>query len=183
MKALVMKKKRSRVTPPTTQGIPWVWESSAPEPDVTGVTKPFETKSPWRSGSISNGLFVLALGVPCWNPRPSCGGLLPALSPVPLLFCSLTRSTRNSRGGSCSGSSHLSLSRSKAKIALCLLFLKFKWSLLILTTTTTKDWRRAQQPIPAFWPGESHGERSRVGYGVTQSRRWLKQFSIHHRWL
>ena len=25
-------------------------------------------------------------------------------------------------------------------------------------------WRRAQQPIPAFLPGKSHGQRSLVGY-------------------
>ena len=26
-------------------------------------------------------------------------------------------------------------------------------------------WRRAWQPTPAFLPGESHGQRSLVGYG------------------
>ena len=26
-------------------------------------------------------------------------------------------------------------------------------------------WRRAQQPTPIFLPGESHGQRSLVGYG------------------
>jgi len=26
-------------------------------------------------------------------------------------------------------------------------------------------WRRAQQPIPVFLPGESHGHRSLVGHG------------------
>ena len=26
-------------------------------------------------------------------------------------------------------------------------------------------WRRAQQPTPVFLPGESHGQRSLVGYG------------------
>ena len=25
-------------------------------------------------------------------------------------------------------------------------------------------WRRAWQPSPAFWPGESHAQRSLVGY-------------------
>jgi len=25
-------------------------------------------------------------------------------------------------------------------------------------------WRRAQQPTPIFFPGESHGQRSLVGY-------------------
>jgi len=25
-------------------------------------------------------------------------------------------------------------------------------------------WRRAWQPTPVFWPGESHGQRSLVGY-------------------
>jgi len=27
-------------------------------------------------------------------------------------------------------------------------------------------WRRAWQPTPVFLPGESHGERSLVGYGL-----------------
>ena len=27
-------------------------------------------------------------------------------------------------------------------------------------------WRRAWQPIPAFMPGESHGQRSLVGHGL-----------------
>ena len=34
-------------------------------------------------------------------------------------------------------------------------------------------WRREWQPIPVFWPGESHGQRSLVGYivhGVGKSR-------------
>ena len=36
-------------------------------------------------------------------------------------------------------------------------------------------WRRAWQPTPVFLPGESHGERSLVGYnGVAQSRTQLK---------
>ena len=26
-------------------------------------------------------------------------------------------------------------------------------------------WRRAQQPTPVFLPGESHGQKSLVGYG------------------
>ena len=26
-------------------------------------------------------------------------------------------------------------------------------------------WRRKWQPIPVFWPGDSHGQRSLVGYG------------------
>ena len=33
-------------------------------------------------------------------------------------------------------------------------------------------WRRAWQPTPIFWPGESHGQRSLVGYspwGCTES--------------
>ena len=25
-------------------------------------------------------------------------------------------------------------------------------------------WRRAWQPTPVFWPGESHGQRKMVGY-------------------
>ena len=28
------------------------------------------------------------------------------------------------------------------------------------------SWRRAWQPTPAFLPGESHGQRSLVGYGA-----------------
>ena len=36
-------------------------------------------------------------------------------------------------------------------------------------------WRRAWQPTPVFLPGESHGQRSLVGYsGVTQSQTLLK---------
>ena len=31
-------------------------------------------------------------------------------------------------------------------------------------------WRRARQPTPVFLPGESHGQRSLVGYGVTRLR-------------
>ena len=30
-------------------------------------------------------------------------------------------------------------------------------------------WRKAQQSTPVFLPGESHGQRSLVGYGVTKS--------------
>ena len=43
-------------------------------------------------------------------------------------------------------------------------------------------WRRAWQPTPVFWPGESHGQRSQVGYiihGVTKSWIWLKGLSMH----
>jgi len=29
-----------------------------------------------------------------------------------------------------------------------------------------KAWRRAWQPTPVFLPGESHGQRSLVGYGL-----------------
>ena len=32
-------------------------------------------------------------------------------------------------------------------------------------------WRRAWQPTPVLWPGESHGQRSLVGY----SPRGLKE--------
>jgi len=28
------------------------------------------------------------------------------------------------------------------------------------------SWRRAAQPIPAFLPGESHGQRSLAGYSL-----------------
>ena len=27
-------------------------------------------------------------------------------------------------------------------------------------------WRRKWQPAPAFWPGESHGQRSLMGYSL-----------------
>ena len=30
-------------------------------------------------------------------------------------------------------------------------------------------WRREQQPAPAFLPGESHGQRSLVGYQRSQA--------------
>ena len=41
-------------------------------------------------------------------------------------------------------------------------------------------WRSAWQPTPVFLLGESHGQRSLVGYtvhGVAKSQTWLKQFS------
>ena len=31
-------------------------------------------------------------------------------------------------------------------------------------------WRRERQPTPVFFPGESHGQRSLVGLGVTRVR-------------
>ena len=42
-------------------------------------------------------------------------------------------------------------------------------------------WRRAWQPIPVFLPGESHGQRSVVGYSsqVAESLTRLKRLSIH----
>ena len=42
-------------------------------------------------------------------------------------------------------------------------------------------WRRAQQPIPVFLPGESHGEKSLVGYSpwVAMSLTLLKLLSMH----
>ena len=44
-------------------------------------------------------------------------------------------------------------------------------------------WRRAWQPTPVFWPGESHGQRSLVGYsppGHTESdmAEWLSSYNI-----
>ena len=36
--------------------------------------------------------------------------------------------------------------------------------------------RRARQPIPVFWPGESHGQRSLAGdpvHGIAKSQTWL----------
>ena len=42
-------------------------------------------------------------------------------------------------------------------------------------------WRRKWQPAPEFWPGESHGQRSLVGYnlwGHNQSNK-TKQLSLH----
>ena len=40
-------------------------------------------------------------------------------------------------------------------------------------------WRRKWQPTPVFFPGESHEQRSLVGYSpwVTESQTWLKQLS------
>ena len=40
-------------------------------------------------------------------------------------------------------------------------------------------WRRARQPTPVFLPGESHGQRSLVGYSlwVEKSQTWLKLLS------
>ena len=43
-------------------------------------------------------------------------------------------------------------------------------------------WRRVRQPTPVFLPGESHGQRSLVGYivcGVAKSQTRLKRLSIH----
>ena len=42
-------------------------------------------------------------------------------------------------------------------------------------------WRRERQPAPAFLPGESHGQRSLVGYSpkVMKSQTGLKQLSMH----
>ena len=34
----------------------------------------------------------------------------------------------------------------------------------ILGATTVTPWRRAWHPTPVFLPGESHGQRSLVGY-------------------
>ena len=45
-------------------------------------------------------------------------------------------------------------------------------------------WRRAWQPAPVFLPGESHGQRSLVGYTVhrvTKSQTQLKLLSMHTR--
>ena len=39
--------------------------------------------------------------------------------------------------------------------------------------------RRAWQSTPVFLPGESHGQRSLVGYRVTKSGTQLKQLSMH----
>ena len=44
-------------------------------------------------------------------------------------------------------------------------------------------WRRTWQPIPVFFPGESHGQRSLVGYTVHRvAKSWtrLKYFSMHN---
>ena len=38
------------------------------------------------------------------------------------------------------------------------------------------SWRRARQPTPVFLPGESHGQRSLVGY--SESRTQLKQHGM-----
>ena len=41
-------------------------------------------------------------------------------------------------------------------------------------------WRRKWQPTPGFWPGESHGQRSLVGYSawVAKSQTWLRDFTF-----
>jgi len=44
-------------------------------------------------------------------------------------------------------------------------------------------WRRAQQPTPVFLPGESHGQRSLVGYTINRvpkTRTQLKRISTAH---
>ena len=46
-----------------------------------------------------------------------------------------------------------------------------------LSLFTFMHWRRKWQPTPVFLPGESQRQRSLVGYGVAQSRTWLKQLS------
>ena len=43
-------------------------------------------------------------------------------------------------------------------------------------------WRRALQPTPVFFPRESHGQRSLVGYtvhGIAKSQTGLKGLSMH----
>ena len=42
-------------------------------------------------------------------------------------------------------------------------------------------WRRTWQPTPIFLPGESHGQRSLVGYSpsVAKNSIWLKWVSMH----
>ena len=43
-------------------------------------------------------------------------------------------------------------------------------------------WRRAWQPTPVFLPGESHGQKSLMGYTVhtvAKSRPWLKWLCTH----
>ena len=42
-------------------------------------------------------------------------------------------------------------------------------------------WRRAWQPTPVFLPGESHGQRSLVGYSVEESRTQLKRQCVRAR--
>ena len=46
-------------------------------------------------------------------------------------------------------------------------------------------WRRAWLPTPVFLPRESHGQRSLAGavHRVTQSQTWLKQLSMHTRFV
>ena len=41
-------------------------------------------------------------------------------------------------------------------------------------------WRRAWQPTPVFFPGESRGQRSLAGYSP-KSQTWLKWLSLHER--
>ena len=42
-------------------------------------------------------------------------------------------------------------------------------------------WRRAWQPTPVFWAGESHGQRSLAGYSPKGCKESdiVKQFSMH----
>ena len=46
-----------------------------------------------------------------------------------------------------------------------------------LSLFTFMHGRRNRQPTPVFLPGESQGRGSLVGYGVAQSRTWLKWLS------
>ena len=34
------------------------------------------------------------------------------------------------------------------------------------------SWRKKRQPIPGFWPGKSHGQRSLVGYSPWSCKEW-----------
>ena len=40
-------------------------------------------------------------------------------------------------------------------------------------------WRRAQQPTPAFLPGEPHGQRSLVGYSPYGCKESGRELSMH----
>ena len=53
---------------------------------------------------------------------------------------------------------------------------------LVSTWVGKIPWRRTWQPTPVFLPGESHGQRSLLGFivhGVTKSRTRLKWLSMH----
>ena len=43
-------------------------------------------------------------------------------------------------------------------------------------------WRRKWQPAPVFWPWESYGQRSLVGYSPSGHKSWTRLRLNHHHW-